>query len=230
MRRLLLGSSILIVILLLAGCARYPSNQGPNDIPPVTITTQITLNGDYNPAYYYFFAVGTDPTNVTGPVPVVTGPELGNGWGTISGLGPDDPIQEPPFYVMFNGGSFQEFRNGQPIGQPFRGEVQNNNTIVLEIDARDLVPTGDPLPSTIQVNWITMKDLTIPPQDAGYIKEYDGFGPSGYDYLAYLTLDQNRTIYSGEPGIPEETAEDTTITPAIDMIGWEVGIRLRSTP
>ena len=227
MRRMLLGISILIVAFLLAGCARYPSNQEPNDIPPVTLTTHITLDGDYNPAYYYFFAVDTDADDVDGPVPVVTGPELGNGWGTISGLGPNDPVEEPPFYVMFNGGSFQQFRNGEPIGQPFRAEVQNNNTILLEIDARELVPAGDPLPGTLQVNWITMKDLTVPPQGAGYIKEYDGFGYTGYDYLAYVPLDQNRTFYSGEPGIPEETSNDTTITPAIDMIAWEVGVRLR---
>ncbi|MHB0936479.1 MAG: hypothetical protein ACYDCO_08455 [Armatimonadota bacterium] len=226
MHRLLFGISLFIVVLL-AGCARYPADQGPSDIPPVTITTEITLDGDYNPAYYYFFAIDTDADDADGPVPVVTGPELGNGWGTISGLGPDDPIEEPPFYVMFNGGSFQQFRNGEPVGQPFRGEVRNNDTIVLEIDARELVAEGDPLPNTIQVNWITMKDLTIPPQGAGYIKEYDGFGFTGYDYLAYVPLDQNRTFYSGEPGVPEETSNDTTITPAIDMIGWEVGIRLR---
>lgn len=227
MRRMLLGSCILVAVLLLAGCARYPSDQEPTDIPPVTLTTRITLDGEYNPAYYYFFAVDTDADDADGPVPVVTGPELGNGWGTISGLGPNDPIEEPPFYVMFYGGSFQEFRNGEPIGQPFRAEVQNNNTIILEIDARRLVPEGEPLPETIQVNWITLTTLTTPPQNTGDIKEFDGFGFTGYDYLAYVPLDQNRTIYSGEPGIPAETAGDTTLTPAIDMIEWEVGVRLR---
>jgi len=230
MRWMLWGICCIVLALLIMGCARFPENGGPGDIPPVTIYTEITLNGDFNPAYYYFFAVDTDADDANGPVPVVTGPELGNGWGTISGLGPNDPIQEPPFYVIFNGGSFQEYRDGVPIGRPFRGEVQNNNTIILEIDARDLVPTGNPLPSTIQVNWITMKDLTIPPQDAGYIKEYDGFGYTGYEYLAYVPLDQNRTFYSGDPGIPDELPDDTTNTPAIDMIGWEVSVRIRQLP
>jgi len=226
MHRMFLGICSLLFVLLVAGCARYPASAGPSDLPPVTIHTEITLNGDYNPAYYYFFAVDTNGDDSNGPVPVVAGPEYGNGWGTLSGLGPNDPIQEPPFYVIFNGGSFQEYRNGAPIGQPFRGEVQNNNKIMLEIDARDLVAPGDPLPATIQVNWITMKDLEIPLEGTG-IKEYDGFGFNGYDYLAYVPLDQNRIFYSGDPGLPDEVANDTTTTPAIDMIGWEVSILLR---
>jgi len=224
MRRTLWGICSFIFVLLVAGCARFPADGGTGDNPPVTIYTEISLNGDYNPAYYYFFAVDTDADDADGPVPVVTGPEYGNGWGTISGLGPNDPIQEPPFYVIFNGGSFQQYRNGEPIGRPFRAEVRDNNRIILEIDARDMVAPGDPLPATMQVNWITMKTLEIPLQG---IKEYDGFGTNGSEYLAYVPLDQNRTFYSGDPGIPEELPNDTTNTPAIDMIGWEVSILLR---
>lgn len=230
MRPTLCGLCVMpALVLLLAGCARYPSDQTNPVVPPITLRSSITVAGQINPAYYYFLAIDTDGNDANGPVPVVSGPELGNGWGTISGLGPNDPIKEPPFYVIYNGGSFQEYRNGQPIGRPYNAEVTSDRTgLVVEIDVRDLVPSGTLLPDTLQLNWITMKDLTIPPQDIGYTKEYDGFGPTGTDYLFDVPLNQNWTRASGdEYGTPAELPNDTTTTGDIDLIGWSVDIRLQ---
>ena len=227
MRQILWGSLLTVAALLIAGCARYPADGSTTDVPPVTLYSEITLNGPINPAYYYFLAIDTDDDDGDGPVPVVTGNAPGNGWGTLSGLGPNDPIQEPPFYVIYNGGSFQQFRGGEPIGRPFRAEVVGDNKIVVEIDARDMMAPDATVPRTIQLNWITMQDLIIPPQNSGIIKDYDGLGPAGYDYLDYLALDQNRIIRNGDPDAPEEQANDTTDTPAIDIIDYEVNIQVR---
>lgn len=227
MRQYIRGITILCIALFMAGCARYPTQGGEVNAPPVSIYSEITLNGPINPAYYYFFAIDTDNDDSTGPVPVVSVSQIIDAWGTISGLGPNDPIQEPPFYVMYHGGDFQQYRNGQRLGRPFRGELQGDRKIVVEIDARDLVPAGEPLPSTIQLNWITVKELTIRPQNIGGIREYDGFGFMGNDYLAYVPLDQNRIYYNGDGTSPEEFAEDTTFTPAIDMIDWYISVRIR---
>ncbi len=223
-----LGVMSVVLLPLFAGCARFPTTETPSGAPPRTLYSEITVAGEINPTYYYFLAIDTDGNQVDGPVPVVTGPELGNGWGTISGLGPNDPIQEPPFYVMYHNGTFEQFRNGIPLGRPFNAEVsQDRKRIILEIDQRVLAPTGTALPSIVQLNWITMPDLTIPPQNVGFIKEYDGIGPSGNNYLDTIPLTQSWIRYSGdEYGTPLELPNDTTTTADIDLIGWRVEIRL----
>ncbi len=227
--RLLLSGCSLIVLVLLGGCARYPSDGSTPDIPPITLRSTITVAGGINPAYYYFLAIDTDNDDGDGPVPVVSGPEQGTGWGTISGLGPNDPVAVPPFFVVYNGGSFQQYRDNQPIGRPYRAELSaDRRSLTVEIDARELVPAGTTLPARLQLNWITMKDLTIPPQDIGRPKEYDGFGPTGTDYLYAVPLNQNWSRASGDLyGTPQEQRNDTTATADIDLIGWSAEIRLR---
>lgn len=230
MRPTLYGLCVLLLISpWLTGCARYPAGGDDPNAPPVTIRATMTVAGQINPAYYYFLAIDTDNNDGDGPIPVISDEELSSGWGTISGLGPNDPITVPPFFVVYNAGSFQMYRDGQPIGPPYSGEVLSNRSgLVIEVDARELVPESAALPTTLQLNWITMKDLTIPPQDSGFTKEYDGIGPSGTDYVYAIPLDQNWIRASGdEYGTPPEYANDTTETKDIDLIGWSIETRLR---
>lgn len=221
--------------LALAGCARYPSDGSPQDIPPVLLTTQITLSEPVNPAYYYYFAVNTDGNDTHGPVPVVTTTGAGTtGWGTITGLGPNQPITEPPFFVLYNAGAFQVYRHAvdgqlEALGRPFFAELSpDQQTLTVQIDARTLVPSGVSLPSTLQVNWITLKDLTVPPENAGILKEFDAFG-TGYDFLSGVRLDQNASYFPGDDhGTADELPNDTTDTGAIDIVGWQVSVAVRS--
>lgn len=229
--RVLLTISGLAFVIVLSGCARYPTT-GENTAPPRTLYSEITLRGPINPAYYYYFAVDTDGDAGDGPVPIVSGSQ-GNGWGTISGIGPNDPIQQPPFFVQFSNDAIQQYRNGQPIGSPYRyGLSQDRTQLWVEIDVRDMVDDGVTVPSTIELNWITMKNLVIPPQDTGYVKEYDSLNESidvtRPRFLADVPLYQSWIRYSGDDyGTPREMPEDTTTTPDIDMIGWRVETRLR---
>ncbi len=241
-----LGKIILIALLPLLplGCARYPSTNSGSTAPARTIYTWIKVVGQINPTYYYFLALDTDGDTGTGPVPIVVGPELGNGWGTISPINPNGTITQPPFFVRYHDGQFMEYQNGIPIGPPYLYQVttydqvsggtpsasSKYNVITLEINADDIVPAGTALPSIVQLNWITMQNLTIPPQNGETAKQYDGFGNSGNDYLDTVPLNANRSWESGVNGEPDELPHDSTYVDDIDMDHWFVEVRLNTSP
>lgn len=239
MRQIILLLLTGLVILSLAGCARFPAAGVENPAPPRTIYSEIDLRGPSDPNCYYFFALGTDQTNATGPVPIVTGIGNGNSWGTISPL-PSGEEQEPPFYVQYHTGTdtpnaFAQFRHipGQPVeylGAPYRAGVSADGTrIWVEIDQRLLDPLlGTATNPYVQVNWITLTTLSSSVDPSGISKEYDGFGPSGNDYFPAGPITVTQTWRSGENGIVAEPAEDTATTPAIDMVGWAIETRIRT--
>jgi hypothetical protein len=209
-------------MLLLAGCARFPETPAGSTAPANTLVCTMTVLGTINDSYYYFLAIDTDQLSVTGPIPVVTGSELGNGWGTLSNIGPDDPVQQPPFFVMYHDGSFSEFRNNTFIGRPYRTEITSDRKqMIVEFDQNDL---GTPIPDIIQLNWITQEMITTPPQLVGVRKQYDGFGPSGNTYLDAIDLRVPQFIESGIGNAPEELPRDTTSIDAIDLVNWTVEV------
>lgn len=240
--RLFLWSLILGLLgALLAGCARFPTGDQVTNAPPRTLYSEITLNGPINPNYYYFLALGVDQTRSTGPVPVVTGPELSNGWGTITGL-PSNQVQIPPFFVQFHNNTFAQFRRQaeqtEYLGAPYRygtTTVDGRGRIWVEIDQRLLEPflgtTANPI---VQLNWITMQVITVPPEQIGLGKQYDGFGVTGNGYLDAVPLTTAITWESGINGQPVEPPygpdERTAQDPSIDMIDWRVDVRIRTTP
>lgn len=229
---------IISLCLFLAGCARFPSSI-TNNAPTRTILSRISVAGSINPNYYYFLALGVDQTGATGPVPVVTGPGYTNGWGTITGL-PAGQVEQPPFYVQYHNGSFQQYLNGQPIGVPFTASISADgtngdvsNTITIEIDQQVLTGLlGSTLAPIVQLNWITMDEIDIPPQSDITTKEYDGFGVAGNDYLSEVPLTVANTMQSGVNGIPEEPTynqgERTTANNDLDIREWQVDVRIRS--
>lgn len=227
---------VLVVLCLLAGCARYPATPQPGDIPPRTLYCEmsVTGHGQINPNDYYFLALGVDQTGTTGPVPVTAGLGYTNGWGTISPL-PGNQVVQPPFFVQIHGGAVQQYLGSTPLGSPYRyGTRDNNQTIWIEIDQRLL----DPLLGTIanpivQLNWITMETLTAPIDPIAGDKQYDGLGRTGNSYLQTIPL-MASNIYSSDnqPGSPyyEPTYgpdETTTSDPDIDIAHWAIEVRIR---
>jgi len=243
--RQLFGSTILLFLaVLLAGCARYPTTGTSTTVPARTLYCEMTVNGSsqgqIDPNDYYFLAITVDQNDVTGPVPVVTGPGLSSGWGTISGLS-NNLVQIPPFYVYIHNGTFTQFRdsgdhsNFDNLHAPFRyGVTTDNKTVYVEIDESLLTPlVGSATDPIIQANWITMQYIDTPPQDQiGLVKQYDGFGPTGSSYLHPMHLLSSQSYESTSlPGSPyyepvygpdERTASD----PNIDISHWKVEVRI----
>lgn len=219
-----------VILIGLAGCARFPDGGGGNTAPARTLQSEATLAGTVNPNNFYFLAIDTDGDPANGPVPVVTG----DGWGVVSPTPPADPVREPGFYVMYHNGQFQQFRNGTPLGPPYRGEVsQDRKRLLIEIDQALLVDTGLAIPDTVQLNWITQEILTDP---LGGVKQYDGIGFDGREYLAQLPLNVTQTLTSGTTAplelmyperYPDNTVENTTNIADIDLAGYTVETRIR---
>lgn len=230
-RAFVAGGLVVLVALLVGGCARLPSDGTIPDIPPRTLLSEITVAGEINPQYYYFLALGTDQTRATGPIPIVTGPEYGNGWGVIGPLGQNDPLRQPPFFVQVHNSIFEQFRVdpvtniATPLGPPYRGEISQDRTrITIEIDQR-LIAT--PIPAVVQLNWITNTEITTSPGQIGYAKEYDAFGRTGNGYLDGIPLDVVQAWTDGQAGIPKEEPNDSTDVADIDLIGWRVEVKIR---
>ena len=225
-----LSGFVLLFAIVLVGCARFPTgNEVSGNAPPVTIFSTITVAGQIDPSAYYFLALNTDQTNSNGPIPIVTGPQNGNGWGTLSGLGPNDPIVQPPFFVEYNGGTFQEYRNGQPIGTPYIASVSDDRTqLSVEFDVRDINGPGRQVPGYVQLNWITRTQLVTSPQNIGFINAYSAFGPAGNDFLTEIPLNSSWVHYSGDAsGYPQTFHTPSPPNPNIQLIAWRVEVRVR---
>lgn len=226
-------------ILALAGCARYPtSDQVPPDVPPRTIYSEITVAGLINPNYFYFLALNTDSTH-EGPVPVTTGTGFGNGWGTISSTPPQGPVRQPPYFVEYHNGFFQQFRVNpltgiaESQGQPYRAQILaadhtpagNGPILAVEVDTRQIVPPGVLQPDFVELNWITMERIALQPQEVGINQQYDGFDASGNNFFE-VTLGSTNTWISGVGSVPNEPSNDTTNLHDIDLIGWRIEVRI----
>ena len=233
MMRLPLGIILLLTISvvssLLVGCARFPSTITPNGAPTRTVFSEISVAGTINPSYYYYLALDTDGNSATGPTPVAQGV----GWGVISPTPINQPVALPDFYVVYHGGQFMQYQNAVAIGPPYRGETPDNKHLLVEID-QSLIATT--VPSFVQLNWITQEDISSPPQ-GNNIKQYDGFGYNGNQYLDHVILDAPNIRQSGVNGENPElaynqkyldgTTENTTNNPDIDITGWQVEVRFR---
>ena len=232
--RVVHGLLLMVILILVAGCARFPADSGGSNAPARTLYSRVMINneagGVLRPSNYFFLAIGVDQTSGTGPVPVVTGIGSTNGWGTIAPL-PGGRVEEPPFYIVYHNNSFAMYRNGSYIGQPFRGGVIDNREIWVEFDLESLSPLlgGDLTNKIIQLNWICMETLDASPIP-GLIKPYDGFGAEGNRYFS-VPLDAAATYMSGEGAAPEEPPfgifERTTNNPDIDMIHWVIEVKRR---
>ncbi len=239
--RLSLAACVLLLVLLLAGCARYPSQHGIVTAAPKTMVAEAWVRGKVDPNLFYFLVIDTDGDTTTGPVPVVTGQEYSNGLFILSPTPPGQTIKQPAFYVEYSrrtAGGFQQFRLNpttntyDALGQPINGDITRDGAgLRVEIDLSLL---GTPSPSNLQLNWITMESDDPDTIISGKIKSYDGLGPQGNDYLSIPRLDVTNTWTSGANGVPDELAygtpypdgrfESTTNNAAIDLIGWSVAI------
>ena len=232
-----------VLVSVLAGCARFPASS-TSVTPAQTIYSEIMLQGSINPSYYYFFALGTDQTSNSGPVPVPVGNAYTNGWGTINNL-PAGQVQQPPYFVQFNNGTFEQFDGvtGQPLGAPYHAGTRFDGQywhIYVEIDQSlltkyNLLPAGTTSP-IVQANWITVTSLTVPPQENGLLQPYDGFGVNGNGYLTPIALNSVQSWTSGQAGVPAQPAGETTTASTIngvydpgyslDIIWWTLSVKI----
>jgi len=236
---------IFTLVIVLAGCARSPAGLITNNAPPQTIYSEITVAGNINPTYYYFFAIDTSGNQGEGPIPVTLGTGYGNGWGTLYPVNANGPVQQPSFFVRIYNGTAEEYRVdpttqiANPIGSPYRWQVmaadhtpsQTGPILSVEIDTRQLMPPGTALPAGINVNWITMQTIATSPQNVGVSNIYDGFtgasGTSGNGFF-WVPLGISNAWTSGYNGVPSQNSQTSpaaTLTD-INLVNWLIVDRL----
>ena len=204
-------------MFFLAGCARYPSTPvGP--APTRQLMVEIRVAGVINPNYYYFLAMDPDDAPEDGPVPIVSGPEWGNGWGVISGTG-----QPPPNYARYHANIYRQFRYigyEQDQGPCFQGWISaDGKSLHITIDL-DLVTV---VANYLDINFINTDSLVPPPPDQGLFKIYDALGPTGNDFIT-IPINVNG-IYTNSQAAIRELEGDCEL-PDIDIIDWTIEIKL----
>jgi hypothetical protein len=205
-----------IVSALLADstlCAQWtPSLSGAN-----IVLTQVNCSG--NDAT---LNIAITPVTATGITPVVTSSP------TVTGVSGS------------NGTTWKYLGAPYNCGTRFDG---TNWHIYVEVDQSaltkyGLIPTGIANP-IVQANWITVASLTVPPQQSGLTKPYDGFGVSGNSYLTPIPLNVSQTWISGEGGVPAQPSDNEAITGSttdglydpgyyLDIVWWTVSVRIYS--
>jgi len=204
---------ILAAMAALTGCARYPSTPVPPTAPARQLIVDLTVAGQINSQYYYFLALDTDGGPTDGPVPIVAGPDWGNGWGVIS-----DSIDPPPDYVMCHQGIYQQIHDNAYIGAPYQASVSADGTTIhlaLDLDAVSTTAT------TLDVNLICTDSVSAPME--GLFKTYDALGESGNDFIT-IPIDVSG-IYSNSNSALTESEGDCEDSD-LDLVDWRVEVLL----
>lgn len=224
MKRLLL----LLSIMLLANCAKFPSE---SVVSFKRLTFTMTVAGQINPNYIYIFALR--PTNVLnptdqGPLPVIA-PPWGNGLmaGNCAYFVQWSPTTSPAYTLyQFKDSTLQQFF---PIGIPVTyTDVPSTggSTLSFELDLSQIAPTADLASQyqSIQINYLTMDRA---PQGTTGTKVWDALGngndPSQVNTYITVPLNvnglYNNTRYNGLE--PKGDCPD----PDLDITDFSVEVR-----
>ncbi|HJP82999.1 MAG TPA: hypothetical protein VJ835_05785 [Fimbriimonadaceae bacterium] len=232
------------LLLLLAGCAKFPGNGAAGANTQVRFS--MTVAGKIKPNYIYVVAIRWAKDNPPfdkdrGPIPVIAAP-WGNGMvaGRANVFMKWDAFQSPEYQLF-------EFTDPIPDNQfPVDGQAyltqfalksiplnvrdvgENDRTIEFTLDLSQIAQnSGDiPLLRNLQVNFLTM-DRVPQGNDTGS-KFWDGIGDndSVFDVGNFLTvsLDQNNT-YSNTQGQYQgvETQNDVP-DPDLDIVDWQIQV------
>jgi len=214
-KRLALFVSLLVVPVVVAGCAKGP---GAGVTPPLAVnrlTVRITFDAPVNDNLYYFVAFDDDDNSADGPLPLRR--PAPNGWGTGSFT----------TFVQYHFGQYQVFRHvvnpdqsvtDTPLNQPFSFTLpQGSNQIAFTLDMDNYWAADVDF---LDINIITTDEL-ITDSNLNIDKIFDGLGPTGNDYVT-IPIKANATFQNNEALI-REFAGDVPI-PAIDITDWRIEI------
>jgi len=225
-----------MVILLLAGCAKFPGTAdtvGTRVVLSMKVDGRIrfgTESGQSGSPYIYIFALNPseqdNPTN-QGPIPVIA-PPWGNGFvaGSCTHFVLWDPASSSPFtlYKFTNADLTQWSAVGVPINATLTqvGDAE----LRLEIALSQLAPSlaDSQKFRSLQVNFLTMDRV---PQ-TGTTKFWDALGDSTsvstVNSWVTIPLRSSATFDNNRSGQIEPRGDQ--VDPDLDLIDWSVEVRL----
>jgi hypothetical protein len=236
-----LVTGAMLIILLSVGCAKFPSNGVPQTGKRLIVT--MTVNGQINPNYHYyiaFYTLALDPAAQLsqGPVPVVSGPGWGNGWGTSA----TPSSQGMQTYVVYDAnqpqgyGVYQIAKDTNLLGKTYVGPPisyvtppAGSNKLQFTLDLSQLaIPTFltttdevNSLIDQINVNFITTNIVPSSTAFDGSGRFYDGLGLTGNTFEPiYIKSTQSNSNTKTHV----EDAGDVPL-PDLDIIDWSIEIQ-----
>lgn len=215
------------VLALLAGCAQFPGGIEGGE-PRQLLDLQMTVRGAIDPNGYYLFVIDTNGRNSDGPEVIAPYTEyLGNGRATGS-------YQN---YVEYHLGQFELFRDqpelpGQVVpprealGVPFfTDSTSSAGTLRCSIDLATLLAhPDDPLPTQLEVNFITVNQIVLPGELPVIPRATDGLGLIGTQYLSFQ-VQSGQVIQNDGIESSGELFEGQQIPPDYDLVDFRIAIR-----
>jgi hypothetical protein len=230
------------LLVLLAGCAKFPPQPGVGVSRDRLIIT-LTYAAPLDPRYFYFITLDDDSNQLTGPMPSLTIP-WGNGWAALPRQADLDPNTGKPRQGP-NLSHFVEIRVSAPgIGQALVYRVTNptlenyrqeslgapleltflqNNQVRVTLDMRQLWANPTPIPDRIEMNFISVDELRLNPNDNTPRQGFDGLGISGNEFVS-IPLTSNQTFPTSPAFNPEPTTAGDARIDALDLVDWRVQV------
>jgi len=221
MQRIITYSILLVSLVLLAGCARFPAGVSATSVREMAF--QITFNGPVNDNYYYNVAIDTTG-GANGPVAVFPNPEVQavDDWVTGSAN----------YFVQYHARQFTLCKITQLhpftymiIGAPLKYILPDpgSNELTFSVDLNSIAEIG----SSLNINIITLNQLA----PSGRL--LDALGPRGTTFVN-VGITSNRTYRNSDLGTPEAAYDvldqngalfanqtDPQVTP-LDITDWSI--------
>lgn len=236
MKKTLLISVGLSILLTLAGCAKFPA--GPTRSSKQLVLT-LRVRGAINPtdpgdpsiSRHYFIAIDNDGDPNTGPWAAIFPPYGGNGWVTsadaehsvgVTSYVQYDATNSPAYIYGILPGTF--FLNVTPPQTPIRAELlEGGSTLRVVVDFSQIATAAIPIEDIRQldINFITTNSLPLTGEFVAN-RIWDGLGPSGKDYVTVDTT-TDRLYYDYNADGPAVTDPD------LDIVYWSVEVQTVSS-
>ncbi|MCC7229405.1 MAG: hypothetical protein IT203_03360 [Fimbriimonadaceae bacterium] len=236
--------ALLIVGLLLAGCAKFPGSGATGNNTRVKIT--MTVAGVIKPNYIYVVAVRWAKANPPfdqnrGPIPVIASP-WGNGIvaGRANIMMRWDAFQSPNYQLFrftdpipdnqFPTDGVAYLTQNVPIGIPldYTDLVANGKTLEFTLDMSQIAPSTAEIPQirSLQINFLTMD--RVPQGNDNGSKFWDALGngssPSEIDNFLTIPVDRNGS-YSNASNPDNFTEPQGDVPdPDLDIVNWTVQV------
>lgn len=219
------------ILLLLLGCAKFPTHGGGTRTKRLKFI--VKLAGPVNPNYVYVVAIN-DANDLTGqnggPIPVVA-PPWGNGFvaGKATHFVRYDGFQGGGGYAIYRFTDLEFLLSWILTGIPvfFITPGQDSDELIFDLDLTQIRPNPEQalLIRALQINILTMDRVPIDPNDTRP-KFWDALGdsrdPTSINDFITIDLSIDRFYRNSDTNLePRGDVND----PSLDIVDWSIEIR-----
>jgi hypothetical protein len=109
------------------------------------------------------------------------------------------------------------------LGAPLELTFLQNNQVRVTLDMRQLWANPTPIPDRIEMNFLSVDELRLNPNDNTPRQGFDGLGISGNEFVS-IPLTSNQTFPTSPAFNPEPTTAGDARIDALDLVDWRVQV------